>query len=148
VLTMRITPTPVLEAAPLWGFASGAAAGCVTGALAAFAGGPLGSGRLAAVGPSGWQVGLAAILELGVTGALAAGAANWFLLRRGSGSGDAPGTEPPGLMRPDASAGQPRAGAGQVRSRAGQPAVVDETDDQGGHRIYLDPWANETNGPG
>jgi len=133
VVTMRIMPTPLPEAAPLWGFASGVAAGCVTGALAAFAGGPLGSGRLAAVGPSGWQAALAAVLELGVTGALAAGAANWLLLRRGTGAG--------WLLH----AGAGRAGA--RTGRAGQPAVVDETDDQGGHRIYVNPWANETMPP-
>jgi hypothetical protein len=140
VVTMRIMPTPLPEAAPLWGFASGAAAGCVTGALAAFAGGPLGSGRLAAVGPSGWQVSLAAVLELGVTGALAAGAANWLLLRRGAGAGWLP------------HAGEGRAGARTGRAgapgRAGQPAVVDETDDQGGHRIYVNPWAGEETEPG
>jgi hypothetical protein len=82
VVTVRITPTPVLEAAPLWGFAAGAAAGSLAGLAAAFSGGPLGDGRLAAVGPSGFQVGLVAILEVGVTAALAATAANWLILRR------------------------------------------------------------------
>ena len=79
---MRIAPTPVIEAAPLWGFAAGTAAGGLAGLAAAFAGGPLGDGRLAAVGPSGFQVGLVAILEIGVTAALAAAATNWLILRR------------------------------------------------------------------
>ena len=82
VVTVRISPTPVLEAAPLWGFAAGAAAGALFGVAAAFSGGPLGNGRLAAVGPSGFAVGLVAILEIGVTAALAAAAANWFILHR------------------------------------------------------------------
>ncbi|HYZ53621.1 MAG TPA: DUF6350 family protein, partial [Streptosporangiaceae bacterium] len=139
VLTMRIMPTPVLEAAPLWGFTSGAAAGCVVGVLAAFAGGPLGSGRLAAVGPSGWQVGLVAMLEMGVAAAVAAGAANWLMLRRGTG----------GLRAVPAAA---RAGTAPADGdipggyRAAGPAVIDETDDAGGHRIYLDPWAEDRHG--
>src|SRR6201992_3211125 len=45
VLTVRIMPTPTLEAAPAWGFASGAAAGGAVGLLAALSGGPLGHGR-------------------------------------------------------------------------------------------------------
>lgn len=132
VLTVRIMPTPVLEAAPAWGFASGAAAGCVVGLLAALSGGPLGDGRLAAVGPSGWQVGLVAILEMGVTSAVSAGAANWWMLRRepeagfrfGSLFGAQPDTPAPEHEPPSAS-------------------VIDETDDDDGHRIYFDPWAND-----
>ena len=53
IVTVRIAPTPVVEAAPLWGFAAGAASGALAGLGAAFAGGPLGHGRLASVGPSG-----------------------------------------------------------------------------------------------
>jgi hypothetical protein len=141
VLTVRIMPTPVIEAAPLWGFASGACAGCVVGVLAAFAGGPLGSGRLAAVGPSGWQVGLVAILEMGVTAAVTAGAANWLILRRSAGGprvaagaagADAMDDEDPG----DYHVAGPTVPAGQI----------DETDDAGGHRIYLDPWADDRPG--
>ena len=75
VVTVRIAPTPVIEAAPLWGFAAGTAAGVLAGLAAAFSGGPLGNGRLASVGPSGFQVGLVAILELGITAALSAAAA-------------------------------------------------------------------------
>ena len=131
VLIVRIMPTPMLEAAPLWGFVSGAASGCVVGVLAAFAGGPLGSGRLAAVGPSGWQVTLVAVLEMGVTAAVAAGAANWLLLWRAAGgwrSGRGAGAAPD------------QAGDGHADEYHG-PVLVDETDDAGGHRIYLDPWA-------
>jgi hypothetical protein len=133
VLTVRIMPTPMLEAAPLWGFVSGAAAGCVAGVLAAFAGGPLGSGRLAAVGPSGWQVGLVAVLEMGVTAAVAAGAANWLMLRHTAagwrfGRAANPGPAPP---RDEPAGGYHG------------PVLVDETDDADGHRIYLDPWAED-----
>jgi len=134
VLTVRIMPTPVLEAAPAWGFASGAAAGCAVGLLAALSGGPLGNGRLAAVGPSGWQVALVAILEMGVTSAVAAGAANWWMLRREPEAGfhfSAFFAVRPPVGRPDH---EPvPAGA----------SVVDETDNAGGHRIYLDPWADD-----
>ena len=93
---------------------------------AAFAGGPLGSGRLASVGPSGFQVGLVAVLEVGVTAALTAAATNWIILRRATRRRTAPA---------DYAAPLPDAWA---------PAgVVDETDDVGGHRIYLNPWAAE-----
>ena len=81
-VTVRIAPTLTIEAAPLWGFVAGAATGALAGLAAAFSGGPLGDGRLAAVGPSGWQVGLIAVLQIGVTAALTAAAANWLILRR------------------------------------------------------------------
>jgi len=126
IVTVRITPTPVLEAAPLWGFAAGAAAGVLAGLAAAFAGGPLGDGRLSAVGPSGFRVGLVAILEIGVTAALAAAAANWLILRRARARSGAMGPPGPGGFR------------GVV-----PPDQHDETDDAGGHRIYLNPWAAE-----
>jgi hypothetical protein len=132
VVTVRIAPTPVIEAAPLWGFAAGTAAGVLAGLAAAFSGGPLGNGRLASVGPSGFQVGLVAILELGITAALSAAGANWLILRRAPrgvwGGGQppqergVPGGRPPGSALP-----------------RGQR---DETDDAHGHRIYVNPWAD------
>lgn len=128
VVTVRIAPTPVLEAAPLWGFVAGAAAGLLAGAAAGFAGGPLGSGRLAAVGPSGIQVGLVAVLEIGITAALAAAAANWLLLHRAA------------RRR---GAALPAAVPAAVPARPADlpPGQHDEADAVGGHRIYLDPWA-------
>jgi hypothetical protein len=117
----------VIEAAPLWGFAAGTAAGALAGLAAAFAGGPLGNGRLASVGPSGLQVGLVAILEIGITAALSAAAANWLILRRAQKryreSAHAV-TEP----QPDPDPLLP-------------PGQHDEADDASGHRIYLNPWA-------
>jgi uncharacterized protein DUF6350 len=80
-LTVRTMPSPVYEAAPLWGFVSGALTGAVVAVLAALSGGPLGGGRLATMGPSPWQVGLLATLEVGVSAAIAAWASNWALLR-------------------------------------------------------------------
>jgi hypothetical protein len=81
-LTVRAMPSPVYEAAPLWGFLSGALTGVVTALLAAVAGGPLGGGRMATVGPCAWQVGLMAAMEVGVAAAIAAWVSNWLLLRR------------------------------------------------------------------
>ena len=89
-------------------------------------GGPLGNGRLASVGPSGFQVGLVAILEIGITAALAAAGANWLILRRATRRRALP---QPGPSEPAAAVPAPLSG------------VVDETDDAGGHRIYLNPWA-------
>ncbi len=143
IVTIRIAPTPVIEAAPLWGFTAGTAAGVLAGLGAAFAGGPLGDGRLSAVGPSGLQVGLVAILEIGVTAALAAAAANWLILRRAtrrrSGLQPAPqqAASPAG---PFSQAAGPFSPSASPFTPAG---IVDETDDADGHRIYLNPWAAE-----
>ena len=143
IVTVRIAPTPVIEAAPLWGFLAGTAAGVLAGLGAAFAGGPLGNGRLSAVGPSGFQVGLVAILEIGVTAALAAAAANWLILRRATRrrSGLQPAPEEAGpAPGPFGSTPGPFAPAPGPFGLAG---VVDETDNADGHRIYLNPWAAE-----
>ena len=144
IITVRIAPTPVMEAAPLWGFAAGTAAGGLAGLGAAFAGGPLGDGRLSAVGPSGFQVGLVAILEIGVTAAVAAAGANWLILRRASprrgaegvwGERIAPGIGGfRGIVPPDQHL---------QHLQHVPPGQHDETDDAGGHRIYLNPWAAE-----
>ncbi|MFI0485516.1 DUF6350 family protein [Actinomadura sp. 9N215] len=82
VLTIRSMPTRVSEGAPLWGFLSGALTGAVAALLTALSGGPLGDGRMATVGPSAWQVGLLAALEVGISAAIAAWVANWMVLRR------------------------------------------------------------------
>jgi hypothetical protein len=142
VVTVRIAPTPVIEAAPLWGFAAGAAAGVLAGLAAAFSGGPLGDGRLAAVGPSGFQVGLVAILEVGVTAALAAAAANWLILRRASRRTSKSSSTPPA---PDSAPGSDpglgsRSWPGLAKTGV-LTGVVDESDDADGHRIYFNPWA-------
>ena len=105
LLTARAAPTPAVELAPLWGFACGVATGIALGLLAAFAGGPLGSGRLTAVGPSGWQVGVVSVLEVGVAAAVTAGLVNWLRMRRltaagvvfpgaGAHEADLPGPDP------------------------------------------------------
>jgi hypothetical protein len=123
VLVARAAPTPAVELAPLWGFACGVATGCVIGVLAAFSGGPLGSGRLATVGPSGWQAAVVAILEIGVSAAVATGIANWLRVRR-----------------------DPELAAARARRTAvppPRPAMSRTGPEDGGHRIYLDPWAGE-----
>jgi uncharacterized protein DUF6350 len=128
VLLVRAAPSPAAEIAPLWGFACGAATGVLTGVLAAFSGGPLGSGRLAVVGPSGWQAGLVATLEVGVAAAVAAGVANWLRLRR-----------EPGLAEALAAPGGPAPG-GTALTHDGS-GTEDDGDD--GHRIFVDPWADD-----
>jgi hypothetical protein len=126
LLTVRIAPTPAIEIAPLWGFGCGVVTGCAIGVLAAFAGGPLGSGRLTAVGPSGWQTALVTTLEVGVAAAVTAGVVNWLWLRR----------EP-----------APAGGFDGAAAWAEGPGdVVDEGADDSGHRIYLDPWADDEDG--
>ena len=122
ILLARAAPTPAVEIAPLWGFACGVVTGAVTGVLAAFSGGPLGSGRLAEVGPSGWQAALVAALEVGVSAAIAAGVTNWLRLRRD----------------PVLAAARASRAAGEA---GGSPAQPPGTEDNG-HRIYLNPWAD------
>ncbi|HUY49001.1 MAG TPA: DUF6350 family protein [Streptosporangiaceae bacterium] len=129
LLTARAAPTPAIELAPLWGFACGVATGCAMGLLAAFAGGPLGSGRLTAVGPSGWQAGVVATLEVGVAAAVTAGLANWLRMRRVTASGADLG-------------GADQADAGP----AGGEAAYTVADDDSTHRIYLDPWGEGGDG--
>ena len=122
ILVARAAPTPACEVAPLWGFACGVATGCAIGVLAAFSGGPLGSGRLAAVGPSGWQAALVAVLEIGVSAAVATGIANWLRVRRD----------------PELAAAR----ALRVASPPSRPVMPAAAEDRG-HRIYVDPWAGE-----
>jgi hypothetical protein len=55
-----------------FGLVTGVGAGLVTALLAVLAGGALGPGYLAAVGPSAWQVALALAVEVGVPAALTA----------------------------------------------------------------------------
>ncbi len=141
VMTVRIAPTPYLEAAPLWGLLSGSLAGVVTGFCAKFSGGPLGAGRLASVGPSGAEVGLVAVLEVGVTAAVVAGAANWLVLRHHI-RRLAVASAPASVARPQGSP-VPAAATAAGHATPARPHVVDETDSAGGHRIYYDPWARE-----
>lgn len=130
LMTVRIAPTPSLEAAPLWGLLTGSLAAGVIGFCAKVSGGPLGAGRLASVGPASGEATLVAVLEVGVTAALVAGVANWLIIRR----------HVHRLTR------QPGGTSGPVPTRvsAPQPAlIIDETDDAGGHRIHVNPWADD-----
>jgi hypothetical protein len=122
LLMTRAAPAAALEIAPLWGFACGALTGCVLGVLAAFAGGPLGDGRLAAVGPSGWQAGAVASLEVGVAAAVTAGIATWRR-QRAVRTSAGPAAVPP----------RPRPASTAV---PGPGAAADD-----GHTIYVNPWA-------
>jgi hypothetical protein len=140
-MTVRIAPTPFLEAAPLWGLLTGSLTAVVIGVLAKFSGGPLGAGRLGDVGPHAAEIGIVAVLEIGVTSALVAGGLNWLILRyhikrlaRLAPPGSA--AVPAGV---GAAAGAMAAGA--TRASGPLPAVIDEADTAGGHRIYMDPWA-------
>jgi hypothetical protein len=144
VLTIRIAPTPFLESAPLWGLLTGSLTGAVIGVLARVSGGPLGSGRLASIGPNGAEAGLVAVLEVGVTAALVAGAANWLLLRHhikklaaADDGSDSPEDDWPS---------GPQTGAFATASAPASASTVDETDDAGGHRIFVDPWADQPDG--
>jgi hypothetical protein len=119
LLLVRAAPALALDAAPLWGLVVGALSGGVLGLLAALSGGPLGDGRLASVGPSAWQVAVVGGLEIGISAAIAAGAANYFRLRR--------------------------AGALSPPARAGSAAAAGKADPAGaGHVIFVDPWAGDS----
>jgi hypothetical protein len=124
LLTARAVPALAVELAPLWGFACGAASGLALGVLAAFAGGPLGSGRLTAVGPSGWQAAVVATLEVGVASAISAGVVTWLQTRRRPAADEEPAADPHAAAAPARMAAGPGTEAGS------------------GHHIYLDPWAD------
>jgi hypothetical protein len=148
LMTVRIAPTPSLEAAPLWGLVTGTLTAVVIGFCAKFSGGPLGAGRLASVGPSGGEAGLVAVLEVGVTAALVAGAANWLIIRhhiRRLNAAHAADAADAGQASESWAGGDGRL-LDQVPARASAPLpalIVDETDDAGGHRIHVNPWADE-----
>ena len=142
LMTVRIAPTPSLEAAPLWGLVTGTLTALVIGFAAKFSGGPLGAGRLASVGPAGGEVGLVAVLEVGVTAALVAGAANWLIVRHHIRRLSAAQAQKAGSVR--VSGPQARVSGPLQRVSTPLPAlIVDETDDAGGHRIHVNPWADE-----
>jgi uncharacterized protein DUF6350 len=149
VVTIRIAPTPFLESAPLWGLLTGSLAGGVVGVLARVSGGPLGAGRLASVGPNGGEAGLVALLEVGVTAALVAGAANWLLLRHHIKRLAAAGRLS-GSPEDDWPSAPPNADAlaKAATSATASASTVDEADDAGGHRIFVDPWAEHGDGDG
>jgi hypothetical protein len=143
VLLIRIEPTPTLESAPIRGFCCGVLTGIVLGVGAAFAGGPLGNGRMAVVGPSPWQVAAVASLETGIAAAIAAGVLNWRHLRSTGAGGRAERTpEPPAfgarLLRP----GQARGQADPARWTSGPLAGDDD-----GHVIYMDRWGGDHDDP-
>ena len=124
-LLIRMAPTASIEVAPLWGMATGALAGLLMGILAAFSGGPLGDGRLAAVGPSGWQVAAVGAFEVGIAAAVSAGLANFLFLRRAAVTA---GSREQAKARPPAGEF-----AGPVTGLT-PPAE---------HVLYLDPWAGD-----
>lgn len=73
LLVVRTAPTRTPQAGVLLGLACGPCSGAAIAMLAWLSGGPLGPGRLAAVGPSPWRVGLAAAVEVGLVAAVTAG---------------------------------------------------------------------------
>jgi hypothetical protein len=131
LLVARQAPSVVVEGAPIRGFVSGAVTGMALGVLAAFAGGPLGDGRMSAVGPSPWQVTVVATLEVGISAAISAWLANWRYART---------RWPDGRLW--------RAGLGEpdeVPDRSDEPWESDvAADESDGHVIYLDKWAADT----
>ncbi|MGH3279536.1 MAG: cell division protein PerM, partial [Trebonia sp.] len=144
LMTVWITPTPSLEAAPLWGLLTGSVTAVVIGFCAKLSGGSLGAGRLASVGPAAGEVGLVAVLEVGVTAALVAGAANWLIIRHHVRHlSNAQAAAESGSIR---MSGPQERLSGPVQARVSAPQlalIVDETDDAGGHRIHVDPWAED-----
>lgn len=131
LLVARVAPTPLLDAAPIRGFWCGALAGGLLGVLATFSGGPLGSDRLTAIGPSAWQVALVGGLEIGVSAAVAAGLANWRRAR----------VRWPAGVVPRFADSWERPGEPDLRLGAPTRQVLPE--DDGEHTIYLDRWAGE-----
>lgn len=71
-LTARRVATFSGEITAFWGLAAGVCSALVAGAVAALSAGALGDGRLATVGPSGWEVAAVGALEIGVAAAVAA----------------------------------------------------------------------------
>jgi hypothetical protein len=124
LLLVRAAPVLTLDEAPVWGLVSGVVSGLVLALLAAASGGPLGNGRLAAVGPSPWQVGVVSALEIGVSAAVMAGVVNFVAMRR---------------LR----AWSARARSASVRPPRGRATPHSAGPNQNRHVIYVDPWAGD-----
>jgi hypothetical protein len=140
LLIVRLAPTSVLESAPIRGFCCGLLTGVVLGIGAAFAGGPLGNGRMAAVGPSPWQVATVAALEVGIAAAVTAGVANWWYVRRAWARNGGQAQAGGGPWSGDAVA-RPRDDAARPSGRWPTAGRNGREDD--GHVIYLDRWADD-----
>ena len=142
LLVVRVAPTSVLESAPMRGFCCGLLTGCALGVGSAFAGGPLGDGRMAAVGPSPWQVTAVAALEVGIAAAITAGLANWWYVRkrwaRLPGDANREASQTRGRAAPSRRAEMPRA----------WPSDRVADDDDYGHVIYLNRWASDDDDDG
>ena len=98
---------------------------------------------MASTSPAAGEVGLVAVLEIGVTAALVAGAANWLIIRHHV-RRLAMASQESGYLA--VLNGQPLPDTGPKAKVSGpMPAlIVDETDDAGGHRIHVNPWADES----
>jgi hypothetical protein len=118
LLVVRLVPQVTIDGAAIRGFCGGALCGIVLGVLAAFAGGPLGDGRLSAVGPSAWQVAAVGTLEIGIAAAVSAGAARWWSGRSRWYS------QPPQQADP-------------------RPASQTHPATDDGHVIFIDQWATQ-----
>lgn len=77
VLVRRLPRTPNLRSAALLGGGVALATGGLAAIAAALSGGPVTNGRLATVGPSPWETGIAAGLEVGIPCVLAAVVVSW-----------------------------------------------------------------------
>jgi hypothetical protein len=79
--TTRRRPGLDPESTALWAGVAGVCSGLALGVLAWLAGGPLGAGRLSAIGPSAWQVGMLAAIEIGMVAAVAGWFTGWRATR-------------------------------------------------------------------
>jgi Family of unknown function (DUF6350) len=137
LIIVRIAPTAALESAPVRGFGCGLASGLALGMAAAFSGGPLGNERLAAVGPSPWQVALVAALEIGIAAAVTAGTANWWYVRKRWPEGRLTGGS-----EQDRPVGEPVVPAPRWASGGEYPPQY-AGEAGAGHTIYLNRWADD-----
>jgi Family of unknown function (DUF6350) len=154
ILLVRMAPTSTLESAPMRGFCCGVLTGVVLGVGAAFAGGPLGDGRMAVVGPSAWQVAAVASLETGIAAAVTAGGVNWWYLRSRVVREAAPGAADPQVLgaRKRQTGSSERLGepVRWLSARLGEPVRWPSerlADDDDRHVIYLDRWAGAQDDP-
>jgi hypothetical protein len=103
VLAAHRDPTAPPKVAAGWACVAGGLAGLALAVLAALSGGPLGAGRMTALGPSPWHVGLAAAVELAAIAAPVAALTAWSAQRYPAPEGAPPAGagEPEGAGQPD-----------------------------------------------
>ncbi|HVX43287.1 MAG TPA: DUF6350 family protein [Mycobacteriales bacterium] len=157
MLLVRVRPPQSWRLVLLPGLVTGLLAGAAVGLLALAAGGPLGAGRMAAIGPSAWQVGGAYAVEIAVLSTVTAACCGWREIREArierelaelrapvvvQPSGETDAAEPSGEPEPSGEAEAP--GDREEPDEPGQTEAAEDNEEAGLDEADEDAAAEET----